>query len=610
VGSSPANGAGYPGCLIKYNDDGKVPVINIIWEAPKSIWLKASWSNMRLRLMVITVCSLLLLLITACETSQPQFVSQQPVSLNLIADGESHTLSSEANNVRELLAEAGVNLADSDLVDPPLFTPLTDGMEISVVRVTESIEIIEQSIPFQRRSVRNESMDADSAPVIVQNGRTGLQEITVRIVYHDGLELSRQQTKLTVLESALDEIVMIGVGSAPGDVDFPGQLAFINGGNSIILRGSSAFAEQLDTGSDLDHRVFSLSPSGQHLLYTRISTDTGKFNSLWAINTVPNATPKSLGIDNVLWADWNPDRNDKPQIAYTTGIPTELLPGWEANNDLWIGNLPSSSNGKFRPERLVEAYPATYGWWGGNYVWSPTGRYIAYSHADEVGIIDTEAEEDQDGRTSLHAFSEYNTRADWVWVPSLTWSPDGKFLAFTRHASQDPVVADFDTWIINVENGNANRFAEGSGIWGHPSWSPFVESPLESEQELSQIAFLRASNPVESQRSTYTLWLMDRDGSNAQQLYPAAGENSRFPREQSFMTWGPTGHEIAFVYDNDLYLYDLKERQASQITHDDNIISNPTWAPYGRAASELLEQPEKDIIPTPEFAPKLDVPLE
>ena len=49
-------------------------------------------------------------------------------------------------------------------------------------------------------------------------------------------------------------------------------------------------------------------------------------------------------------------------------------------------------------------------------------------------IIDVEAEED-DNRAQLQTFSEYNTRADWVWVPTLTWSPDSRFVAAVVHGS-------------------------------------------------------------------------------------------------------------------------------------------------------------------------------
>ena len=547
---------------------------------------------------ILLVALSTVLALSGCANPTPEFVDQGPVHVTLQSDGETFSLTSESTNVRELLEESGVTLGDADLIDPPLFTPLTEDLLIKITRVTESIEIIEQGIPFQRRSVRNESMQADDPPVIVQAGRPGLQELTVRIVYHDGLESGRQESRVTIIEPAQDEIVMIGVGSAPSRVEFEGLLAYIAGGNSILLRGSSAFPEQINTGSDLDRRVFTLSPSGSHLLYTRATTDTERFNSLWVVETEPDAEPQPLEVDNVLWADWNPDRIERPQIAFTTGTPTELLPGWEANNDLWLVNLRSPEERAVRPEQLIEAYPATYGWWGGNYAWSPLGRYIAYSYADEVGMIDTEADEDEEQRLQLHVFTEYNTQADWVWVPSLSWSPDGAFLAFTRHAGEDPDALLFDTWVISANSVADARFVQQSGIWGHPSWSPSQLVSLEDETLDSQIAFLRATNPVESLRSTYTLWLMDRDGSNARQIYPAAGENSRFPREQSAMAWGPAGATIAFVYDGDLFMYDLDDGEAERITQDDSVASNPSRAPYGPEQPEAQPSPEPPAVVT------------
>jgi resuscitation-promoting factor RpfB len=532
-----------------------------------------------------------LTVLLGCASPTPEFAGTHTVTVSLTADGTIREITTQATSVRELLEEVDLTLNSADLIDPPPFTPLTDGLSISLIRVTESIELIEQSIPYQRKTVRNESMSAEDPPVIIQAGHPGRQEITVRIVYHDGLEYSRQETRVTVIEAAQDEIVMIGVGATPGNVEFAGLLAYISGGNSVILRGSSIFPEQINTGSNLDHRVFSLSPTGSYLLYTRTTTDTQRFNSLWVISTNPGAEPQPLGVDNVLWAGWNPARLSRPQIAYTTGIATNLLPGWEANNDLWLGLLPASEGGPFNPEQLIEAYPATYGWWGGNYAWSPTGRYLAYSYADEVGIIDTEAEDEAGLRFLLHTFTEYNTRAEWVWVPSLSWSPDGRYLAFNRHAGDDPNAADFDNWVVSIETGIARPFAEQSGIWSHPQWSP----PMESGASASQIAFLRATNPLDSLRSSYTLWLMDRDGSNAHQLYPPAGENSRFPREQQFMAWSATGRDIAFVYNDALYLLNLDSGEVRRITQDDNSISNPTWAPYGLAISDEL--PETEVVP-------------
>lgn len=531
----------------------------------------------------------LLLLLVACSTPTPNAAVETTARVSLTVDGQTHNLTTEANNVRELLGEAGVTLGEMDEVNPPPFTPITDGLAIRVVRVSESVELLEQLIPFERKLVRNESMSADDPPIIIQGGHTGLRELTIRIVYNDGLEVERRVTQEVVVEEAQDEIMMIGVGATPGNVTFAGTLAFISGGNSVILRGASAFPEQLNTGSGVDHRVFSLSPTGTHLLYTRATTETEHFNSLWVISVERGAEPRPLGVYDVLWADWNPARAELLQIAYTTGRATSLLPGWEANNDLWVGAVRQNEEAEFEPERIIEAYPATYGWWGGNYAWSPSGRYVAYSYADEVGVIDLEATVESERRIRLYAFTEYNTRADWVWVPTLSWSPDGRYLAFNHHSGDDPEAADFDISVVDVATGINGRFVAQAGMWSHPYWS--------IGEGAGQLAFLRAVDPLDSQRSSYTLWLADRDGSNGRQVYPTPGESSRFPRERQFMAWGATGRDMAFIYNNSLYIFNLDSGLAHIITQDDAAARNPTWAPYGAGIAGSL--PDTQVLPFP-----------
>jgi resuscitation-promoting factor RpfB len=532
-----------------------------------------------------------LLGLAACTTSLPETAQRGPVAVEIIADGETRSLTTEATTVRELLAEVNVTLSEADEVTPPLFTPLSDGMRITVVRVREELVAIPQTIPFERSTVRNESMAADDPPVIVQAGQTGLQEVTTRIVYRDGLEAERWETAVVVIDPAQDEIVMVGMGAAGrNNLTFAGNLAYMSDGTAVILRGNTAFPEQINTGDSLDGRVFQLSPGGSHLLYSRmLANETSFNNSLWLVSTERGAQPQPLGVDNVLWAGWNPSQPEQLEIAFTTAISTVNPPGWEANNDLWRGTIDADDPTAFAPEQLIESYPATFGWWGGNYAWAPNGRYIAYSFANQVGVIDLESGAEPPSRRVLHRFPEYNTLADWVWVPTLTWSPDGRFLAFPSAANGSDI-PQFDGWVYDVATGVNGRFVEQAGMWGHLHWAPRGGDDLAN----SHIAFLRTSNPLDSLRSSYTLWLMDRDGSNGRQVYPPPGENSLFPRDPHFMHWGPTGRDIAFIYNDALYLFNLDSKEASRITQDDARSSHPTWAPYGAAISANLPANRSD----------------
>ncbi|GJM42086.1 MAG: hypothetical protein DHS20C20_23680 [Ardenticatenaceae bacterium] len=532
-----------------------------------------------------------MLLLVGCVQPNASQNDATAVSLTLQADGQTFNLTTTTATVRELLAEAGVEVGELDEVDPPLFTPLLPDMQIRVVRVSETVEISEEIIPFERKFVRTDTMSADDPPQIVQAGQNGTKEITIRIVFQDGQEVSRIRTNEITLAEPQDELVMIGIGANRGNVDFSGNLAMISGGTAVLMRGSTAVPKTLNTGDGLDGRVFSLSPDGSHLLYTRVLTESGRFgNSLWIISTQRGARPQELSVSNVLWADWNPNRLNPYQIAYTTANPVDQPPGWEANNDIWLADWSDDADFLFEPAQFIDTYPALNGWWGGNYAWSPDGRLLAYAYANEMGVIDTFAEEDAFKRRQLQQFTAYNTLADWVWVPTLTWSPDGRFVAITNHGSEDDRAMVFNSWVFDIFSSLNIQLIDQTGMWGHLHW---VTNPSQSH-----IAFLRTADPVDSLRSNYTLWLMDQDGSNSRQIYPPLGENSAFPRDRQFMAWGPSGQDIAFIFDDDLFIMNLETNVATQITADDTSASQPTWAPYGLGLAGPTPSAGPDEEPT------------
>ncbi len=539
------------------------------------------------------ICILLLAtFVTACQQQIPNNSTlADPLQVSLTVDGESFNLTSKAATVRELINEADIELGDLDEVSPPLFTPLQDGMAINIVRVTESLEVITESIPFERKFVRTDNMSADDEPQLVQAGKNGLREVTVRIVYQDGIETQRWRASEVIVEEPQDELVMIGIGVSRGNVDFSGLLAYISGGTAVLLRSSTAFPQQMNIDGQLDGRVFALSPDGTHLLYTQTPTNTETFNnSLWIIPTALDAEPISLETENILWADWNPAITETLQIAYSTARPSSQPPGWEANNDLWLGTIDlTAAEPEFEPEQIGDVYPALNGWWGGNYAWSPDGRLIAYAYANEVGVLDTFAEEEAFLRRQIVEFTPFNTNADWVWVPTLTWSPDGRFLAFTQHDSDDEEEMLFNSWVYDTFSPLASQFVDESGMWGHLQWAANSDD----------IAFLKATDPLDSLRSNYTLWLMDSDGSNPRQIYPPVGENSAFSRDENFMAWSPDGRSIAFIFDNDLFLLDLGSGETTRVTQDDTIDSHPTWS----TAPTVAASPTIRTTPTPSATP-------
>jgi hypothetical protein len=541
----------------------------------------------------------------ACATANPAAIATPTVApttaILLVADGQTRAITTSAATVSDALAEAGVSLNPADKVEPPDETELSgavvgadpsEPLVVTIVRVTEALEVIPESIPYARQIVRSAEMSPDDPPRLLQTGRPGLQEVSVRIVYRDGLEAERWPTATTIIEPARDEIIMIGVGSSRESMPFSGSLAYINDGRAITLEGSTDSPRQLPIDGNLDGRVFQLSPDGRFLLYT-VGTagdadESGFRNELWLIPANGEGEARSLQIENVLWAGWDPATLDTPRIAYTTARSVTQPPGWEANNDLWLLELPSDdSQSRPAPLRLVETYPATFGWWGGAYAWSPDGSRLAYAFADEIGLLampdaasagDSAAfTAEEPARIILRSFTEFDTGAEWAWVPTLNWSADGRYLAFSEHVGADRSAVQFDLLAIDTTEGNLTVQIDGAGMWATAQWSPAVASD-------ARLAYLRADDPTASEDSSYFLWLANSDGDDTRRVFPPEGESGLFAQSSQSLVWGPDENIIAFIFDETLHLLDLATGDVALVGDDDTGSSHLTWAPYGAGA--------------------------
>lgn len=524
-----------------------------------------------------------------------------PVTATLVVDGEARPITGSAATVGDLLAEAGIVLDGADELDPPADTVIPRGsaapLTITIVRVTETIEVIPESIPFARRIVRSAELSPNDPPRIVQVGVPGLREVTVRIVYRDGLEAERWPTASTIIEPAVDEIVMIGVGSSRDAVPIVGRLAYVNEGRAILLEGASDSPRQLPTEGALDGRVFQLSPDGRYLLYTASAAESEQIsfrNELWMVSIDGDAPAQSLRIENVLWAGWDPAAIDPPRFAYTTARSTTLPPGWEANNDLWLMALPSGDSA-LAPLRLVETYPAAYGWWGGNYAWSPDGLALAFAFAGQIGLLAMPAADAFTGaeditalpepqRTVLHSFAAYDTGADWAWIPPLSWSADGRLLAFVEPTAVEP--DRFDLRQADTTTGDLLTPAEDVGLWSAAQWSPPARLPD------SLLASFRVADPDAGEDSGYVLWLSDNNGVGGRRYFPPEGESGSInpestPASQS-LAWSPDGAALAFLFDGGLHILDLTSGEVFQPEQDDTTSRNLTWSPYGAGIGESI----------------------
>ena len=507
-------------------------------------------------------------LLVSCRSPQ---VTSADITISVTADGETRNITVPAGStVTQALQSAGVTVGNLDRVEPPPYTVLSHGSTIELTRVEEVFETEEQIVPFEIQYVRNESLPVEDQ-LRVQEGENGIQELTYRLVLEDGVEISKSVVKTVILKEAKPEIMMIGAQSSFAPLPIPGKLAYLRDGNAWLIDTSTANRTPLVTTGDLDGRIFELSPNGNFLIFTRLSSKPAdeEINTLWAVRTTGGA-PFSTGISNVVhFADWIPGTNS---IAYSTVEPRATAPGWQANNDLHRYSVTTGARARI----LESSSGGVYGWWGMTFAFSPEGR-LAYARPDGIGLVDL------DGKylKPLIEITPFNTHSDWAWLPSLAWGADGKTLYFVSHAPPPSLVSEedspfFDIHATSFDNNATIPIAQQTGMFAYPAVS-FLQSS--SRERQYQVAYLQSIFPAQSETSRYRLVVMDRDGSNRRTIFPASDAPGLDPQTP---VWAPdpiegqSGDFIAVVYQANLWLVDSGNGQAYQVTGD-GLVTRIDW---------------------------------
>jgi Tol biopolymer transport system component len=517
---------------------------------------------------------LLLLTLAACESPSPT----PKLLVSLVADGRERTFEYLAPvTVSEFLADAEIELGQLDRVTPERFTQITDGMRVTVVRVAERTECEQVTIPNTRQTVFNEALKPGEE-LLAQVGQNGVEEVCYVVTIEDGEVRNRVETSRVEITAPQDEIVYIGPTGQLDPVPITGTLAYVNNNNAWVMRGSSTAKRLLTTSSDLDMRVFTLSPDGSQLLFTRdAEVDRETFlNQLWLIrDTSVDAEPIQLVPEDVLRAEWIPGQPST--ISYSTGEAQQTAPGWRAFNDLWRMRIDPQSGEALSIEEILEpSQGGLYGWWGTVYRWSPDGSALAWAQADSIGLVDLETSE----FTPLLQFPVFETRADWSWRANISWSPDAVMLLTTIHGApvgnEAPQFSPaFNVAITDTDGTFQAEIVKNAGIWAAPQYSPLITRPG-TEFPTGYMAYLQArdiTNSINSQ-AEYDLVVADRDGSNARKLFPESGQPGLSAPQD--LAWSPDGQQIAFIYQGNLWVVDVVSGVANQLTLDSGA-SKPVW---------------------------------
>ena len=479
---------------------------------------------------ILLLVSINLLLIGCSPAAQ---VKNSPVKVTVRADGTSQAVEVPAGStVEAALTAAGVVPGNLDRTVPGLDTIINSPINLQVSRVVEEFEVHKETIPFEHQIVRNESFPAGETRLI-QPGVDGIKETTYRRLLEDGKEVSSTPVKQDVVVDPSPEIVMVGVQIPFAPINIPGHIAFLSAGSGWIMETTTGIRRPLVTTGDMDGRIFSLSPDGEWLLFSRkgSKTDPKAINSLWIVNTssVPNQ-PVSINVSNVIhFAAWDPQ--NPMTVDYSTVEPRTTAPGWQANNDLQTISFTGGGVIASRKTIIQPNSGGIYGWWGTYFYGLRMEKPLPIRVLTRSGLsISMLANFSPDFN-----ITPYQAPSDWAWVPGIGWSPDLATIFTIDHSTASDSSSKEESGGFNLAavlpvQEKSFPIKHHFLTFASPQPSPSLEG------EPYQLAYLQAVFPDRSETSTYRLAIMDQDGSNRRMVFPEEGSPGIEPQN---INWSP-----------------------------------------------------------------------
>lgn len=138
-----------------------------------------------------------------------------PKQVTLVADGEKTVKTTTAENVSDLLGEAGVELTKTDQLSTPGTAPVVENMVVKVTRVNKAgTASATEAVPFETEETADPEMLKGEKKTVTE-GVAGSLEKTFSTVTVDGVVVSRTETASTVVLEPVAAKIAVGSKERP-----------------------------------------------------------------------------------------------------------------------------------------------------------------------------------------------------------------------------------------------------------------------------------------------------------------------------------------------------------------------------------------------------------
>jgi resuscitation-promoting factor RpfB len=153
-------------------------------------------------------------------TASTHIVITRAQTVSIAADSTTIETRLAGGTVADALAQSGVSLMGLDYVIPADDTPLTPGLVIQVIRVTENILTEDESLPYETVYQADANMELDTRAV-AQTGKNGIRRHHIRVRYEDGVEIAREPDGSEIVEQPVNHVIAYGTRIVLRTIDTP-----------------------------------------------------------------------------------------------------------------------------------------------------------------------------------------------------------------------------------------------------------------------------------------------------------------------------------------------------------------------------------------------------
>jgi len=206
---------------------------------------------------------------------------ERSVPVAIQVDGRLIKTRTRTKTVGGVLAQEGIMLVGQDYTRPPETAPLLAGSPIEIVRVTEALEIEQETTDFETIWVPDPNLEIDHQEV-QQQGQQGVTKTRTRVRYENGKEVFRNKEETWLAQEPADKVIAYGTNVIVRTLDTPaGQIEYWRKIRMLATSYSAA-----TSGKSKDHPAYGITRTGLKAGYGVVAVDPGVI-PLWSKVYVP-----------------------------------------------------------------------------------------------------------------------------------------------------------------------------------------------------------------------------------------------------------------------------------------------------------------------------------